>query len=154
MLSFQRSPGENFYIGVGNQKSFPFTTHIEKISFNKAKLGLESHNAYGTASKLLSITRDDAKAESNLEKQLNMDNLDKSLLKNYFAKIVFFRNRGMTDFNGLKSTIEKLIRECPTRLSEINQFISLIKNGAFFKHWADHYAEQAQEMSKSLGLAA
>ena len=154
MLSFQRSPGENFYIGVGNQKSVPFTTHIEKISSNKAKFGLESHNAYGKASKLLSITRDDAKAESNLEKQLNMDNSDKSLLKNYFAKKVFFRNRGMKDFNGLKSTVEKLINDYPSRLSEINQFISLIKNGAFFKAWADHYTKQAQEMSKSLGLTA
>lgn len=153
MLAFMRKSGQNFHIGVKDQTS-PFTTNVDTIGNNSVKLGLQSYEPHGNESKLLSISRDDAKSEPNLDKLLTFEKADESMLKKYFDKKVFFRNRGIRNITDLKSTVNRLQGTYPDKTSKIIEFISLIKNGAFFKAWADHYTEQAKALANSLGLAA
>jgi hypothetical protein len=86
------------------------------------------------------------------DKQLELNGSDKKLLKEYFDKKVFFRNRGIRNFTTLKQVIEQLKNSKTERIQEIGQFLSFVTNGAFFKHWADYYTKQAQNIAKSLGL--
>jgi sRNA-binding carbon storage regulator CsrA len=155
MLVLSRSKNQKVFAGASQPNNqVPFSNSVVEIDGNNVKLGYESHTSNGKKSKLLSIFRDDTQTSCDLDKQLKLDDPDKKLLKEYFDKKVFFRNRGIKNFNNLKQVIEKLKEKSPEKIQEIVQFLSFVKNGAFFKHWADHYTKQAQKMSKSLGLTA
>jgi hypothetical protein len=153
MLVLSRSKDQIVFAGAPQQNNrVPFSNKVVEIKPTNVSLGYESHTSKGKESKLLSIFRDDAQTTYNPDKQLELDDSDKKLLKEYFDKKVFFRNRGIKNFNDLKQVIEKLKKSSPEKLQEIGQFLSFVKNGAFFKHWADHYTKQAQDIAKSLGL--
>ena len=71
---------------------------------------------------------------------------DKPLLESFISHLGI---QGAETLENLKSKLNNLESS-----DNLINFISYVRNGAFFKHWADHYTKQAQEMSKSLGLAA
>jgi hypothetical protein len=161
MLVLSRVRDQEVFAGVyPGYKGVPLVNTVVDTG-SKVRLGYQAKTSSGEQSDLLSISRDDIttsfKAEDQLEllnKQLNLLDNDKSLLKNFFVKKVFFKNLGITNFDNLNQAINKFKEKSPDKIQEIIQFVSLIKNGAFFKHWADHYAEQAKKMAQSLGLAA
>ncbi len=71
---------------------------------------------------------------------------DKPLLESFISHLGI---RGAKSLDNLKSKLSSIDAS-----QNLENFISYVRNGAFFKHWADHYAEQAKIMASSLGLAA
>jgi len=126
---------------------------VVEIKNNKPVLGYEAKTSRGEPSKLLSFSRDDINNQKNekkidtLNKQLKLQEHDESLLNEFLESLKLGIN-----LENLNPDIFRLIKECPGKIKEIIQFVSLINNGAFFRDWADHYAEQAKKMFNSLGL--
>jgi hypothetical protein len=71
---------------------------------------------------------------------------DKPLLDSFIRQL---RIKGTDSLESLKSKLLNLDQS-----ENFSNFISYVRNGAFFKHWADHYTKQAKKMASSLNLAA
>lgn len=149
MLVLDRSRNQNVSVGTRHlNDTVPLSNTVIDIGPNNVRLGYESHTSKGENSKLLSFSRDDAKFLQPQD-QLKVNECDKYLLEEFF-KILNITE--IQNFNSLKKVIKLLNNNLPLYIEEIAQFISFVKNGAFFKHWADHYTKQAQDIAKSLGL--
>jgi hypothetical protein len=149
MLFLNRSKNENVSVGAKHLNyTVPLSNTVIHIGEKNVRLGYESRTSNGENSTLLSFSRDDAKSLQP-HNQLSVKKCDKPLLEEFF-KILNITE--IKNFNNLKRVIKELNNKFPQHIEEIAQFISFVKNGAFFKHWADHYTKQAQDIAKSLGL--
>jgi hypothetical protein len=109
-----------------------------------ANLGFEAKTTSGNNIELLSIHR---VSSPYRDKRVNLPNSDSEtpLLESFISHLEIASARTLDDLklklNSLKSS------------DNLKSFISYVCNGAFFKHWADHYADQAKRMASSLKLA-
>ena len=154
MLKLSRDKDQKVFAGsyTGSEK-VPLENTVVEIKNNKPVLGYEAKTSRGEPSKLLSFSRDDINNQKNekkidtLNKQLKLQEHDESLLNEFLESLKL----GII-LDNLNQAINKFKENPPYKIQELIQFVSLINNGAFFKHWADHYAEQAKKMFNSLGL--
>jgi hypothetical protein len=159
MLVFRRSKNESAVAGYdtsNNKIVSPFQVTITDINDNRAKTGFQSFLPNGEESELLKVDRYEiarkiceGRDSGNTETMFNVEKPKSEDDNNLFLD--FLKDKlNFDSFENFKRNIEKV----KGKESQLQRFIYLIKNGAFFKHWADHYTKQAQEMASSLELAA
>ena len=163
MLVLSRQKDEQVFVGaVQGNEGVPLRENVLKTNSDCARMGYEAQTAGGDPTALLSIHREEVLNDSSPQDSgssgpnLNEYNYnsnpkgiqetDKSLLNSFISHLGI---RGAKSLDKLKS---KLSRLQPSK--DLENFISYVRNGAFFKHWADHYTKKAQEMASLLGLAA
>lgn len=167
MLSIERSSGENLWFGVDTSRDkldAPFQHQIISVGTNSGKVvnGYESYLATGEKSILPVIHREEVSNKIIDQKDEIATDYNFSLIRSKDSEkastdktllLDFIRTHfGFENFEKLSDKVNT-IREQVT-IKTLDQFCALIKNGAFFKHWADYYAEQAKKMASSLNLAA
>jgi hypothetical protein len=137
----------------GNSPIYPFENFIYDIKTNHVTSGYRRFLPNGDESKLLAIDKLETVQKMCSQEPYKLP-LEKILKKPSESDELVLNNFLEPIIKGLNfDNLAKKINDMPSlNVSDINQFIIAIKNGAFFKAWADHYTKQAQEMYKSLGL--
>lgn len=134
-------------------KGLPFENTVVDTG-PKVKLGYQAKTSSGYPTTLLSIKREEVDNDLNnpgpnfndfsKSNPKGIQKTDKPLLEQFIRHLQI---NGADTLESLKSKLSKLSPN-----ENLRNFTSYVLNGAFFKHWADHYAEQAKKMAKSLGL--
>jgi hypothetical protein len=138
-----------------------------KCSTYPNQVHLDQKTSDGNSSSLLSIhSLDDTEQSFNLEdfnnsNKAGIKSSDKPLLGSFIRHLGI---EGVENLEDLKLKLNQVLNqnqnsgytddESETELTNARNnsrdFISYVRNGAFFKHWADHYAEQAKKMAQIL----
>ena len=163
-LILSRSKDQSILTGCdysGSNPISPLEYMVTDVKKKQVKIGSQAFLADGTPSQLLKIDRREI-AEEICNLSNPNDQVDPSIYdlkvgqslpeKDKFALDFFLRSSLKINLNQLESAIKKLPN--PSSRYSLDRFVDVIKNGAFFKHWADHYTKKAQEMASSLRIAA
>jgi hypothetical protein len=170
MFSFFLKQGEDVYAGAvpikrttfHNDSIIPFQTKLTTISDSWGNLDFRFQDSSGRDTLLPTIHSGevfyDMQFPNSTHPGPNLDLFDSSNNEKGIRKAdkplidSFIGQLGFQDIKTLEILKSKLSSLDPS--PDLRYFISYVRNGAFFKHWADHYAEQAKKMASSLGLAS